>query len=215
MSTRTWLAVLLVLGLTGWWHSPLSPRVPPVPARADPDGTRICRMPPRVPRGSPPLQTELPAGIVPFRLEGALVEPLAGFSVEARVLGREDYHFGPEAGFSPTDLALGWGRMRDAAVLDRLDIGQSGRWYHYRWRGDPPLALAEIVRSSANMHMVPADERVAASLHRVKPDDRVRIDGWLVRIDADDGWHWTSSLRRDDSGGGACELVYVCDITIE
>lgn len=40
----------------------------------------------------------------------------------------------------------------------------------------------------------------------------VRIDGWLVRIDAG-RWHWQSSLRRDDSGGGACELVYACAIT--
>jgi hypothetical protein len=77
---------------------------------------------------------------------------------------------------------------------------------------DPPLPLDEIIRSSANMHMIPADPRVAAQLHGIRRNDRVRIDGWLVRIDADDGWRWTSSLRRDDSGGGACELVYVCEI---
>ena len=32
---------------------------------------------------------------------------------------------------------------------------------------------------------------------------------------AADGWRWRSSLTRDDSGGGACELVYVCSITRE
>jgi hypothetical protein len=212
MSMRTWLAVVIALGLIGWWHSPLSPRVPSAPAHLDADGTRICRMPPRVPHGGLPLQTELPHGVAAFRLEGAVVEPLAGFSVEARVLGREDYHVGPDSAFSPTDLALGWGRMRDDAVLARLDISQSARWYHYRWKGDPPLPLDEIIRSSANMHMIPADPRVAAQLHGIRRNDRVRIDGWLVRIDADDGWRWTSSLRRDDSGGGACELVYVCEI---
>ena len=70
----------------------------------------------------------------------------------------------------------------------------------------------EIVRSSANMHMIPADETVAAALRRVRRDQTVHIDGWLVQADAADGWRWRSSLTREDSGGGACELVYVCRI---
>ena len=42
-------------------------------------------------------------------------------------------------------------------------------------------------------------------------------EGYLqVKIDADDGrWHWQSSLRRDDSGNGACELVYACAISLQ
>ena len=44
--------------------------------------------------------------------------------------------------------------------------------------------------------------------------ERVRIDGWLVQIDAG-RWRWRSSLTREDSGGGACELVYVCAVTRE
>ncbi|MEO6155495.1 MAG: hypothetical protein ABIP16_07185 [Thermomonas sp.] len=215
MTIRVWLAIMMALGLTGWWLSPLSPRVPPLPMHVDADAARICRMPPRVPRGGLPLQTAPPRGVAAFRLAGAKVEPLAGFSVEARVLAREDYHVGPDTVFSPTDLALGWGRMRDDAVLAKLRISQSDRWYHYRWQGDPPLPLDEITRSSANMHMIPADERIAARLHDVRPGDRVRIDGWLVQIETNNGWKWTSSLRRDDSGGGACELVYVCELVSE
>ena len=67
------------------------------------------------------------------------------------------------------------------------------------------------------MHMIPASDEVAAALNRIKRDDRVRIDGWLVQVDADDGWRWRSSLTRDDSGGGggACELVFVCAVTRE
>jgi hypothetical protein len=172
-------------------------------------------LPPLVARGQPPLQSDAPAAMPPFQLEGASLQPLAGFSVEARVLSREDYSFGREAEYSPTDLALGWGRMGDDAVLDRLDISQSSRWYHYRWRGDPPIPPGEIIQSSANMHMIPADATVASALHAVKPGQRVRIDGWLVQVDADDGWHWRSSTTREDTGGGACEVVYVCSISRE
>ena len=72
--------------------------------------------------------------------------------------------------------------------------------------------MAEIVRSSANMHLIPADAAVAQALRGVRAGQHVRIDGWLVQADAPDGWRWRSSLTREDSGGGACELVYVCGI---
>jgi hypothetical protein len=52
-------------------------------------------------------------------------------------------------------------------------------------------------------------------LHEVEPGQRVRIDGWLVQVDAKDGWHWRSSTTREDTGGGACEVVYVCSISRE
>jgi hypothetical protein len=158
------------------------------------------------------LQSPVPDGFNDIRLRPARLQPLAGFSVDARVLSREDYSLGREADLSPTDLALGWGRMRDDAVLARLEIGQGARFYHYRWRDPPPLPPAEIARSSANMHMIPADDVVAAELHRVRPDDNVRIDGWLVEARSADGGRWRSSLTREDSGNGACELVYVCAI---
>jgi hypothetical protein len=141
------------------------------------------------------------------------LQPLAGFSVDARVLSREDYSLGREADLSPTDLALGWGRMRDDAVLSQLSIDQSNRWYHYRWQGAPPIPVDEIVRSSANLHMIPSSDVVAKELARVRKGDRVRIEGWLVEADAPDGWRWRSSLTREDSGSGACEVVYVCGIT--
>jgi hypothetical protein len=53
---------------------------------------------------------------------------------------------------------------------------------------------------------------VARALDDVAAGDTVELSGWLVRIERDDGWKWQSSTRRDDSGGGSCELVYVCRI---
>lgn len=214
MSLRMWAWLALMLAAIGWWYSGSSPRVP-APAMAA-SGTRVdCPPPPRASQGAEPLQSALPAALSPFRLAAAELRPLAGFSIDARVLSREDYSLGREATLSPTDLALGWGRMREDAVLAQLDISQSNRWYQYRWQGEPPLPQAEIVRSSANMHLIPADAVAAAALSRVRAGERVRIDGWLVEAVAPDGWHWRSSTTRDDSGSGACELIYVCSITRE
>jgi hypothetical protein len=224
MGTRGWLLLGISLAV-GWWLSPWSPRVPSVPRigfDADAASARAtgssppCPPPPRVAEGADPLQSPVPALFPALTVEGARLQPLAGFSIDARVLSRRDYRLGRETAISPTDLALGWGRMRDDRVLSRLDIEQRGRWYRYTWRDrSPPIPLREIARSSANMHIIPADVATAATLARIEAGQRVRIDGWLVEIAADDGWRWRSSLTRDDQGGGACELVYACSILAE
>lgn len=196
-----WLWPLLALALLGWW---LAAGQPASVARA-----------PGVLAADPPWQGEV-RGTPPQRIGDFRIEPLHGFELRARVLGREDYRFDDEAELSPMDLALGWGRMSDSAVLEELSIGQAGRFYHYRWGADgPPIPPQEIVRSSANMHMIPLDAAVAAELERIAPGQVVELRGWLVRADRGDGWHWTSSVRRDDSGAGACELVLVESVTIE
>lgn len=215
MTLRTWLLVAIALAVSGWWLSPQSHPAPAV-ATATPAAAGLpCPPPPRVAAGAAPLQSAVPAAVAAFRLPAATLWPMAGFSVEARVLSRADYASGREAALSPTDLALGWERMGDDDVLARLDITQSGRWYRYRWQGASPLPPMEIVRSSANVHVIPADASAAAALARVRTGERVRIEGWLVEAVAPDGWRWRSSLSRDDSGDGSCEVVYACSISIE
>ena len=213
MNRRWVVAALLALCVIGWWYSPVSPRVPEPPAPVV-GATAGCPMPARATAGGAPLQSTVPRSLPAFALEAATLQPLAGFSIHARVLSREDYSMGREADLSPTDLALGWQEMADDAVLSRLDISQSGRWYRYRWQGEPPLPRARIVRSSAKMHMIPSDADVARTLRQVRAGDRVRIEGWLVEATAPDGWRWRSSLTRQDTGNGACELVYVCAIEV-
>ncbi|HEY0661733.1 MAG TPA: hypothetical protein VGD21_10515 [Lysobacter sp.] len=212
MSGRSWIVVLVLIAGIGWWFSPAAPHAGDAPETAD--GLPItCTMPLRVEAFESPRQTPVPSTQTPFRLEAATLTPLAGFSVDARVLSRKDYRSDREANLSPTDLALGWGAMRNEAILSRLEISQSGRWYHYRWSGDAPLPPAEIAHSSANMHMIPANAAVAEALDDVREGERVRIDGWLVEATTPEGWRWRSSTSRTDTGSGACELVYVCALT--
>ena len=137
------------------------------------------------------------------------LQPLADFEIEARVLSREDYSIDAGSDLSPTDLALGWGRMSDTAVIDQLDISQSVRFFTYHWRENPPIPLKEIERSSANMHVIPADKQVARDLDKVRQGSLVRLQGKLVEARRSDGFHWRSSLTREDTGAGACELILV------
>lgn len=140
--------------------------------------------------------------------DGTVVQPLAEYRLEARVLGRKDYS---DAGAfaSPMDLALGWGPMSRQDVIDGLSLRQSGRWYHYSWKRDPPVPVGDIIANSANTHLIPANGRVASQIEQIEEGDRVRLVGVLVALRRKDGWRWRSSLTRKDSGDGSCELMWV------
>jgi hypothetical protein len=194
---RTWLLCALLL-LAGWlwWHGRPIARASGVLAPDD------------------PVQTDFDTPQPAIEFKDATLHPLAKFSLTARVLSRDDYRFDAESDLSPTDLAFGWGRMSDSAVLRGIDISQSGRFYYWRTKAFP-IPRREIETHSANMHMIPADAAVAYELKRVRTGDVVSLDGMLVEADKANGWRWRSSLTRDDTGDGACEVVYVQSLTIQ
>lgn len=158
-----------------------------------------------------PMQTP-PRSSAPVELDGFTLTPLADYRIRARVLSRADYGWDAGSALSPLDLALGWRGMSDSAVLARLEITQAARYYSYRWRGEPPLPPQDIVRSSANVHLIPADAAVARALARVRVGALVDLRGQLVAAQRADGWQWRSSLTREDSGAGACELLLVREV---
>jgi hypothetical protein len=154
-----------------------------------------------------PVQIDLTDGTTLQRGDTTLVTR-ARFELTARVLSREDYRFDAGASLAPVDLALGWGRMSDTEVLSQIDISQGNRFYH--WHVDHfPIPRREIERSSANMHMIPADALVRHQLDEVRPGEIIHLEGFLVDASRPGGWRWRTSMTRDDTGNGACELVYV------
>ena len=131
------------------------------------------------------------------------------------MLSRENYRWDDGADLAPIDLALGWGAMSDQAVLDRIDISQGGRWYYTRYEHPAPLPERDIIRQSGNMHMVPANSLVRERLQQIRRGHIVRARGFLVDADHESGFRWRTSLSREDTGAGACELFYVERIEIE
>ena len=176
--------------------------------------SRDIEYPPGVLISELPKQTDV-QGLRAVTLGEYELTTRAEFKIRARVLSRENYSWGTEADLSPVDLALGWGVMSDQAVIDRIEISQRSRWYYTRYKLPAPISDREIIRNSGNMHMVPAQNRVKKRLKDVRVGDIVQLRGRLVDVDHPSGWHWRTSLRRDDTGGGSCEIMYLEEIEIE
>ena len=188
---RIWL-LLLICALGAWfaWRDRSIERAPGVLA---PDAPR---------------QQLLDGAAPPFRKDRYEIKALAAFVVEARVLGRENYRFDAGAELAPMDLALGWGPMSDSAVLAQITVRQGSRFYYWH-TATFPIPRRDIETHSANMHLIPASRAVADQLKSVRTGQIVHLGGYLVDVRRDDGWRWRSSLSREDTGAGACELVWV------
>jgi hypothetical protein len=132
----------------------------------------------------------------------------------ARVLHRKVYRYDRQAALAPVDLALGWGPMSDQSVLDRLSISQSMRFYWYQYQLPPPIAPDQIVSHSTNVHLIPATEQIASLCKSLRTGSLVHLGGELVEATGPGIGTWRSSLSRTDTGNGACELMWVKEVTV-
>jgi hypothetical protein len=141
--------------------------------------------------------------------KGYQIEALARYSIEARVLHAERYRFDRNADLAPVDLALGWGAMSDSAILEKISISQGQRFYEVNTNSNTPISMRDIGLQSANVHMVPANEEVDHILKEARPGNIVKLSGYLIEARGPDGAHLRSSLTREDTGPGACEVMWV------
>ena len=146
--------------------------------------------------------------------QGYYIKALATYSISARVLSVRDYSSSDQGDLIPLDIALGWKRMADPSIVNALNISQSDRWYEWRYEGTPPIPEREIETSSANTHIIPADDEIYRMLKNVSVGQIVSLRGYLVEASTDDGWRWRSSLTRSDVGQGSCELMFVKSVDV-
>lgn len=142
--------------------------------------------------------------------EGVLIRPRAAFDIAAVVAAAEPYSIDAGAFLAPVDLVMTWGRLPEEPYASRVSYSQMTRYYFWRTR-DSSLDLRYIATHSANMHMIPADRNLRRALAHVGAGDRVRIRGLLVDVEAP-RFRWQTSLSREDTGPGACELVWVEEV---
>ena len=197
-----WVVIVLlaasVLGGWNWWTR-----------------ERVVARPPGVVAPDEPRQVDLTAPRA-FTHRGYQLFARARYDITARVIRKEIYRLDGGAGLAPVDLGVGWGPMSDTAVLDRISFSQMGRFFYWDARdASLPIPPHVLQTHAAQMHMVPADDAVESRLKRLRPGQVVHVQGWLVDISGPGGFVWKTSLRRDDTGNGACEILYVDTLEVE
>jgi hypothetical protein len=166
----------------------------------------------------PPLPEPVQVDVEPVRISPGMTK-LADFSSRVLVLSRREYPSDPSdvlSGASPLDLAVAWGPAASEDAREAVELTQSDRRYHWRARESDMATpgVGDFTRHSGNWHMVPADAEIAAALAAVKPGDVVSMEGELVLLTFPDGTYYASSLSREDTGDGACEIFRVRSISV-
>ena len=128
------------------------------------------------------------------------------------------------------DFGIAWGELaQDKNKLYKhwkfkssKTLGQSRR---LEWRSKPPYSdtgwnLGYVSTHVSHTHMIPANTNVMGGLLRVKKNDIVKLDGYLVDIyDGKGNLIAKTSMSRSDRdatsrGSGACEDMYVKSVQI-
>ena len=174
---------------------------------------RPITYPPGVLIPSDPEQSMLPGSVATIERGPFHLKPLAHFALDARLLHRKIYRWDRESALVPVDLAVGWGPMSDQAVLDRLKITQSMRFFWYEYQQPPPIPKEQIICHATNLHIIPATSAVASSCKSLRVGALIHLRGELVEATGPNIGTWRSSLTRTDDGNGACELVWAEEIS--
>ena len=172
------------------------------------------RQPPGILAPGEPLQTTVTASDS-WQRGAYQIEPLAGYDITARVLSTRTYWMGRDSNISPVDFAVAWGEMSDQTLIDEFRFSQGSRHLYYRPRGAMPLPMDEVNAHVANMHLIPASDDISKRLEAVSPGQVVTMDGYLVQVHGPNGFAWKSSLSRTDTGEGACELMWVDQLSVK
>ncbi len=159
-----------------------------------------------------PKQTSA-SGIKPWRFRDTQVIPLARYKIRARVIMVSNFGLGAESGLSRFDFVLGWGPMSDTRNLKQISFSHGYR--QAMWTAEnPPLPWNVLNEHACNLHAIPADDGIDRTLGKLGTDDIVIFEGYLVQTESSDGI-WTSSLSRQDTGDGACEVMWIEKVKIE
>lgn len=114
------------------------------------------------------------------------------------------------------DLCVVWGPNITTNGYRKVSYKSGDFTCFYKWttEEDPPFSGQFL----ANNHLVPATGAIAAFIQDIEIGDQVRLSGKLADYTvAKDGitlGRRNTSLTREDTGNGACEIIYLTEARI-
>lgn len=123
---------------------------------------------------------------------------------------------------SPRDIGLVWGPLSTKENQKKIKWTSYGNRY-LSWKVADGEWLESIggksafITSYSNNHLIPASSEIERSIKSIRKGDYVQIEGYLVDINwknsSGSTFTWKTSTSRDDTGNGACEVIYVKNVT--
>ncbi len=153
----------------------------------------------------------------------AEIKYVAEYSLSGRVVDVENYYGSHIRNqLSPKDIGVAWGSLATDENQEKIRWTSTGNrflsWFipdgeWYREIGGESVVTAH----HSNNHLIPSDSNVEKLIKKIKKDDYVKVEGYLVNINwrKSDGsyFYWNTSTSRNDNGDGACEVIYVTNVT--
>ena len=110
--------------------------------------------------------------------------------------------------FNVCDLAMVWGvnaktgiykkgKFRNQDFTAWVEYDNGADWFTFR--------MSEF----SNNHLITENASIRRTLKRIAVGDQVHIKGWLAEYYSPPNYHRGTSTSRDDTGGRACETIYV------
>lgn len=156
-----------------------------------------------------PLQENINSFIIKQDIHYSITA-VAKYDIKARILKKETYSWDKASEFSSIDLALGWQQMSSNELLNTLKITQSNRFYFWS-TNTLNYPRKTIETQSSNNHLIAENSMIKDKFRYLHVGQLIEIKGYLVNI-KEAKWSWNTSLTREDTGDGACEIIYVTSI---
>ncbi|MGE5298154.1 MAG: hypothetical protein ACM3KM_03250 [Acidobacteriaceae bacterium] len=148
--------------------------------------------------------------------------PVYQYSISGLIVSRMDYRW-----FSlnrtdetfPVDLCMTWGENAATKAFAKTSFRQDNRWCYWTMPGNLKVNQDEV----SNNHLIVNNPSLEKRILSLKTGDQVKIKGKLVNVKAatdEPGRHESSAIAmnsstvREDSGAGACEIIYVEDVEV-
>jgi hypothetical protein len=113
------------------------------------------------------------------------------------------------------DLCVVWGPTAMAGVYRGMEFS-SGEFTCYARPRSAEAARHFDPTALSNNHLLAAEEGLRERLRKLRRGDQIRLRGQLAAYGHDHGFPFRrgTSTRRDDTGNGACETIYVNELEV-
>lgn len=167
-----------------------------------------------------PLQSETTAGQFVARAGGTayLVNPRFDYELTGMVVSfhnsfaYNDYAHKEWGDYlNIMDMCVLWGSNLDGNLYKKFKFTNMN-WTCFYKTGDDTAWHEFKQNEISNNHLLVEDQAITKLARTIGVGDQIDIKGYLVDYSAANGFNRKTSVTREDTGQGACEVVYLTDL---